>query len=58
MQQPVDGLPVGTIGQRLFDQAAQTSKVAFEAAKLQPGFLVLQAGHDKAKANQLTERRK
>lgn len=53
----MNGLPVSSIGQRLFDQAAQAAKVAFEAAKLQPGFLMLQAGHDKAKTNELTEGR-
>lgn len=51
-------LPVGSVGQRLLDQSAQAAKVAFEAAKLQPGFLVLQAGHGEAKADFFTEGRK
>ncbi len=58
MQQLVDDLPVCSVGQRLFDQAAQAAKVAFEAAKFQSGFLMLQAWHSKAKANPLTEGRK
>ncbi|MDL2315573.1 hypothetical protein LJC59_00625 [Desulfovibrio sp. OttesenSCG-928-A18] len=57
MQEPVNGLPVSSVGQRLFDQAAQAAKIAFEAAKFQAGFLMLQAGHDKAKTNELTEGR-
>ncbi|MDL2316324.1 hypothetical protein LJC59_04510 [Desulfovibrio sp. OttesenSCG-928-A18] len=53
----MNSLPVGSIGQRLFDQTAQPPKVAFEAAKLQPGFLMLQGGHGEAKTNPLTEGR-
>lgn len=57
MQQHVNHLPVGSIAQRLLDQATQAAQVAFEAAKLQPRFLMLQAGNSKAKANPLTEGR-
>lgn len=57
MQQFVDGLPVGSVGQRLLDQSAQSAKVALEAAQLQPGFLMLQAGYGEAKADSLTEGR-
>lgn len=54
----MDGLAVSPIRQRLFDQTTQTAKIAFEAAKFQPGFLMLQAGDGKTEANQLTEGRK
>ncbi len=57
MQQFVDSLPVGSVSQRLLDQATQTAKIALEAAQLQPGFLVLQAWHCVAKTNPLTESR-
>lgn len=58
MQQSVDELPVGPVGERLLDQPTQTAKVAFKAAKLQTGFLVLQAGHGEAKTDFFTEGRK
>ena len=54
----MNGLPVGAVGQCLFDQTAQPAEVAFEAAEFQPGFLMLEAGHGKAEANALTEGRK
>lgn len=57
MQQLVDGLPVGSIRQRLLEQPAQAAKIALETAKLQPGFLVLQAGHGEAETYPLTEGR-
>lgn len=46
------------VGQRLLYQATQAPKVAFKAAKFQPGFLMLKAGHGEAKANPLAEGRK
>lgn len=57
MQQFVDGLAIGSVGQCLFDQSAQAAKIAFESAQFQPSFLVLQARHSVAKANPLTEGR-
>lgn len=57
MQKFVDGQPVGSVRQRLLEQAAQSAKVALKAAKLKPGFLVFQAGHDIAEANALAEGR-
>ena len=57
MQQFVDGLPVGSIGQRLFEQATQAAKVAFQTAKFQAGFLMLQTGHGEPQANPFTEGR-
>jgi len=57
MQKFVNGQPVGSVRQRLHELDAQSAKVALKAAKLKPGFLVFQAGHDIAEANALAESR-
>lgn len=53
----MNGLTVGSVGQRLFDQSAQTAKVALEAAQLQPGLLMFKAWNGITEAYPLTEGR-
>jgi hypothetical protein len=56
MQKAVNGQPVRTVRQCLFDQPANPAQVAFESAQFNPCLLVFQTWDEIPKAHPFAER--